>query len=117
MKKEKRKRTRIPVTFDVSVSIHGEKIKVQTLNISLTGILCMADEYFHKDEQCQVVITLDPDIQITVQGKIIRTNPDETAIAFLSMDEESFIHLKNLVEFNAEDADKIEKELRTPAFG
>jgi hypothetical protein len=101
----------------VSVSIRGEKIEVQTLNISLAGMLCMADGHFHKAEQCQVVIKLDPDIQITVQGKIIRTSPDETAIAFLSMDEESFLHLKKLVEFNAEDADKIDKELHTPAFG
>ncbi|MBN2516604.1 MAG: PilZ domain-containing protein [Deltaproteobacteria bacterium] len=116
MSKERRKRTRVPVTFDVSISIGGKKVSVQTLNISLTGILCTADDRFQKDGECLVIINLDTDIHITLQGKILRTEAQETAIAFSTMDEESFAHLKRLVQYNAVDADTIDEELRTPAF-
>ena len=49
-------------------------------------------------------------------GKILRVGPDETAISFTSMDEESFFHLKRIMEFNASDADKIDREMIVPAF-
>lgn len=116
MRKERRKRTRVPVTFDVSVLIGAEKISVQALNISLTGILCTGDDRFQKDGPCHVIIILDSEIHITLQGKILRTGAQETAIAFSSMDEESFAHLKRLVQYNAVDADIIDGELLTPAF-
>ena len=113
---ERRKRTRVPVKFDVTISIHGEMIDVKTLNISLTGILCSADTRFHNGVECRVTITLDSDIQMVIQGKILRAGPDETAIAFMSMDEETFAHLKKLVQYNAGDADEIDAEISTPAF-
>jgi len=116
MSKERRKRTRVPVTFDASILIGAEKISVQALNISLTGILCTADNCFQKDGECLVIITLDSAIHITLQGKILRTDTEETAIAFMSMDEESFAYLKRLVQYNAVDADTIDGEIRTPAF-
>ena len=116
MRKERRKRTRVPIMFDVSISIGGEKINVLALNISLTGILCTADGRFQKDGECLVIIILDSEVHITLRGKILRTDTQETAIAFMSMDEESFAHLKRLVQYNAVDADTIDGELRTPAF-
>jgi hypothetical protein len=116
MSKERRKRTRVLVTFDVSISIGAEKISVQALNISLTGILCTADDRFQRGGECLVTIILDSEIRITLRGKILRTGAQETAIAFSTMDEESFAHLKRLVQYNAVDADTIEEELRTPAF-
>jgi len=116
MREERRKRTRVPITFDISISIGGEKISVQALNISLTGILCTADNRFQNDGACRVIIKLDSEIQITLQGKILRRDTEETAIAFMSMDEESFAHLKRLVQYNAADADTIDGEISTPAF-
>jgi len=32
------------------------------------------------------------------------------------MDEQSFLHLRNLVRYNAPDADQIDAELKHPAF-
>lgn len=116
MRKERRKRTRVPVTFDASISIGAEEISVQVLNISLTGILCTGNDRFQKDESCLVTIILNSEIQIRLQGKILRTEQQETAIAFSSMDEINFAHLKKLVQYNAIDADTIDGELSTPAF-
>jgi hypothetical protein len=116
MTEERRKRTRAPVHFEVTVLLHGESIRLETENISLTGILCTADKRFHSGESCEVVIKLNPEVVIDVDAVILRTSEGKTAISFVRMDDESFYHLKKLIELNAGDADRIEDELQKPAF-
>jgi hypothetical protein len=116
MKQERRKRTRVPLHIDVSVLLRGEAIPVQTLNISLTGILCTSKQLFQKDAPCKVIITLNKDFHISIDSKILRIGREETAISFTSMDEDSFSHLKKLMQYNMGNADRIDDELRNPAF-
>jgi hypothetical protein len=113
---EKRKRARVPVQFDVGIVLREEPIKVQIINISLTGILCTSNRLFQKDAPCKVVISLRDDLRITVDAKILRIGKRETAISFTAMDEESFTHLKRVVQYNAGDADRIDKEFQQKAF-
>ncbi len=116
MEKEKRRRTRVPVGFTATVSLGEEKIDVNTLNISLNGILCTTDRHFRTGEQCLVTLTLNPTVTVNIEGQMRRITPSETAIAFSVMNEESFFHLKKLVEYNYGDADKIDRELTDPTF-
>ena len=48
MDRERRKRERVAVHFDVVVMLGAEIIQVQILNISLTGILCTSHPLFSK---------------------------------------------------------------------
>jgi predicted RNA binding protein YcfA (HicA-like mRNA interferase family) len=116
MNQDKRKRTRVAVHFDVTVALGGEIIQARIINISLTGILCDSSPFFQKDAACQVVIALSEDLKISIASNILRVGKQETAISFTAMDEESFAHLKKLVEYNAGDADLIEKDLKEKAF-
>lgn len=116
MAQEKRKRLRVPVHFDVSVKLAGKIIEVQIINISLTGILCTSNRLFQPNAACQVILSLSDDLKITIDAKILRIKEQETAISFVTMDEESFTHLRRIVEYNAGDADRIEKEFRHKAF-
>ena len=116
MTEERRKRTRVPVAFDIHVLFQGEKIQVQTFNLSLTGISCTSDPRFRTNELCEVILTLNEDAALSIAGKIIRIDEKEATIAFLSMDEDTFFHLKRIMEYNAPDADKIDQELKKPAF-
>jgi hypothetical protein len=116
MVKEKRRRLRVPVHFDVSVKLAGKIIEVQIINISLTGILCTSNRLFQPNAACQVILSLSDDLKITIDAKILRIGEQETAISFVTMDEESFTHLRRIVEYNAGDADRIEKEFRHKAF-
>lgn len=113
---EKRKRTRVPAHFKASVWLGAKEIRTETQNISLTGILCTPDPRILQGENCRVVITLNRDVKITLEGRILRAGPEEAVISFLSMETESFFHLKKVLQFNAENADMIEEELATPAF-
>lgn len=116
MNNEKRKRVRVPFQLDVGIRVGEELIKVQIINISLTGILCTSNPLFRKDAACRVVISLRDDLQIAVDAKILRAGERETAISFISMDEESFAHLKHIVQYNAADADRVDEEFQFKAF-
>ncbi|MEI7637408.1 MAG: PilZ domain-containing protein [Syntrophus sp. (in: bacteria)] len=116
MDQEKRMRTRVPVHFDVSILLGEELIRTEIINISLSGILCAFNPLFQNNALCKVIIFLSDDLQIVVDSKISRLGEMESAISFISMDEESFIHLKQLVQYNAGDADIIDKELNKQAF-
>lgn len=117
MDQEKRKRTRVPVHLGVTVSLEGHMIGVDLVNISLTGILCGSSPLFRKGAACTVILSLSDDLKITIDSNILRVGERETAISFTGMDEESFTHLRRLVQYNTtDDADLIEDELRKPAF-
>jgi hypothetical protein len=93
MIQERRTRQRVSVTFDVVVLLGEETIQVRVLNISLTGILCTTHPLFRKDAPCKVRISLSDDQQVTINSKILRIGEQGTAISFVEMDEESFVHL------------------------
>jgi len=116
MAEERRKRTRVPVAFDINIIFQKDRIEVKTFNISLTGISCTGDPRFRPNELCEVILTLNEEIKLVIEGKILRVDEKEAIIAFLSMDEDTFSHLKRIIEYNAADADKIDQELKNPAF-
>jgi len=116
MNDERRKRTRVPVQFEMMIRCGETEHRAEMINLSLTGVLCVTAPHFQKNASCEVRITLNEETKIDLAGTILRVGADETAISFTSMDEESFFHLKRIMEFNADDADKIDREMTVPAF-
>ncbi|OIP92427.1 MAG: PilZ domain-containing protein [Syntrophobacterales bacterium CG_4_8_14_3_um_filter_58_8] len=116
MNQNKRMRTRVPVHFDVSILLGEEVIRTEIINISLNGILCTSNPLFQNNALCKVIVRLSDALQIVVDSKISRVGERESAISFISMDDQSFIHLRKLVQYNVGDADRIDKELHKKAF-
>ena len=116
MIEERRKRTRVPVGFELTVVVQGREIKVQTINLSLTGVSFFSDHAFLVQEPCEVHLNLHQDVNLTIEGRVLRSSGNEIIVSFVSMDEESFYHLKRLMQFNAANPDQIEKEINDPAF-
>jgi hypothetical protein len=116
MNQEKRMRTRAPVHFDVSILLGEEVIRTEMINISLNGILCTSNPLFQNNALCKVIVSLSDDFQIVIASKISRVGEMESAINFISMDDESFIHLRKLVQYNVGDADHIDTELHKKSF-
>ncbi len=116
MIKERRKRTRVPVCFDLNIVVGGRKIKVETQNISMTGVSFRSAEPFTVNDKCKIHLRLDEEIQLSIRAKILRSCEEETIASFMEMDEDSFYHLKRILQYNAADSDQIEKELGKPAF-
>lgn len=113
---DRRKRSRVPVHFEVSILVEEAWCHVKTLNLSLTGLLCVTHPRFQNDAPCQIRIQLNDRVTISLEGKILRIHGNETAIGFTSMDEESFFHLRRIMELNIGDADQIIREMIVPAY-
>ena len=117
MDQEKRKRTRVPAHFDVNIHLGDKVIQTEIINISLTGFLCTSNPLLQKDAPCVAVISLGDALKIEIDSRILRTDDGQSAVSFTSMDDESFMHLKRLIQHNEGDADIIDSELYEKAFG
>jgi hypothetical protein len=121
MERERRTRTRVPFRFGVVVTVADRHIAVETRNISLKGVLCSSDSLFRPGQNCLVTLNLTPEsqeeiVQAVIQGRIVRTTPQETAIDFVGMEPESFQHLKRIVEYHSGNPEAIAQEMLTRAF-
>ena len=116
MIKERRKRTRVPVGFELNIGIGDQKIQVKTLNISMTGVSFTSVHPFQAGEICTIDLRLGEEVHLSFEAKILRCKAKAAIASFMKMDEASFYHLKRLLQYNAADSDQIEKELEKPAF-
>jgi len=80
MEKERRRRTRGPLNFDVFVDIHGEQIPVKTWDLSLRGMKCSPGTRYKEGDTCQVIIVLSPEARVRIESKIVRASADEAGI-------------------------------------
>jgi len=94
----------------------GTTYSLTTENISLKGMLAKPQAGIATGESGILRIELSADAAIEMECDVIRSDSAGVAIDFLPMDEESFYHLRNLVRYNAPDADQIDDELKFPAF-
>lgn len=111
MIEEKRERTRVPLKFDAFLDINGEEVPVKTEDLSMRGMRCSPNHGFKQDDNCTIVFVLNSEVKFRIEGKIMRTDQDGTGIHFSGMDEESFHHLKRLVQYNSDDPEKIDNEI------
>ena len=116
MGEEKRRRSRVNAQFDAYVYSDGEKIPVSTQNISLKGALFDPEPRLAEGRECTVVFTLAKDVKVRLKSVIVRSSDEGVAIDFESMDESAFFHLRNMVRYSSQDADRIDRELQVPAF-
>ena len=113
---EQRRRGRVPASLSLTVCLEGREIVVESRNISLKGVACSPSPDLHENAFCQVVISLAPGIWVVIKGKAVRVGPGEAAIDFLTMDPDSFTHLKKIVEYHSQCPEAVTRELLTPAF-
>lgn len=115
MVSERRRRSRVHLEFPLTISCNNSYVRGTLHDVSLKGLSCAMEHDIAPGSECLVILELDSGLRIRIQGVVIRSGEDG-AIDFVSMDETSFTHLRNLVRLYAEDADAVDDELRTPAF-
>lgn len=117
MDANRRRRSRVPTHISASFVQAGRKaVSLVTSNISLKGLLAEPEPQVQTGATGLVRIALAQDARIEIECRVIRSDAGGVAIDFLPMDGESFFHLRNLVRYNAPDADAIDSEVHTPAF-
>lgn len=109
---EKRKHQRI--SFQAEAVVRGNDLTVggKIDNLSMKAMFLKATGDFGSDP-LQITILLSGSsskLSIELTGKVVRKEDHGMAVEFLEMDLDSFIHLKNVVSYNSQDADAIMDE-------
>jgi len=106
---------RIPFKTGVEIDAGAFTIRLDTeINVSMGGLrVPFAGAVPQTGTACRVSIVLQASgkrVTIEASGKIVRIGPGSLAIEFTELDPESYQHLKQLILYNAEDAEKAEQE-------
>ena len=110
---EKRANTRVLFNVKSIVKYDNKKIEGSVINLSMHGMLFQSPEEIPPEKLIDAEIFMEgttSELRITVEGRVMRSDENGIAIAFKSVDIDSFIHLKNIVAYNIGDEDKIMKE-------
>jgi hypothetical protein len=111
---ERRKRSRVETHRHAEfICTNGDIIPLTTENISLKGLLALPENQIVTGGNGIVRMILTPELSIEAECHVIRSDAKGIAIEFKLMSPESFLHLRNLVRYNAPDADTIDFELQT----
>ncbi len=117
----RRRRTRVDFHTLVDVQAPGALLRnLRSRDLSHKGVFVLGQHPLSEGQEVFVTVRLHGDEESTpvlrMEGKVARLTPDGTAIDFVSMDPDTYLHLRNLVLLNAEDPDQAEAEFATPAF-
>ena len=109
---EKRKYQRVTFQADAVARGNGFELGGKVENLSMKGLFLKATGDLG-DGPLRLTIHLSgcsSKLSIELVGKVVRKTDEGTAIEFLEMDLDSFIHLRNVVSYNSDDADAIMDE-------
>lgn len=118
---DRRRRTRVNFHTRADIQTMGARVlDVETRDLSHKGMFVLGQAPLKAGQGCTITLHLVGDQEnapvLHMEGKIVRSTEQGTAIDFVSMDPETYLHLRNLVLLNAEDPEEAEKEFGQPAF-
>jgi hypothetical protein len=111
-----RKFSRVTFRIAALVSTASARFEGEVQNISMNGMFLRTTEQLPPGTQADITISLngiEPEIAIHVNGTVSRTVDDGIGFTFGSIDLTSYTHLKNIVSYNTDDADKIIEEIHS----
>jgi hypothetical protein len=113
--KNKRKNSRVPFQVKTNLEFAGKShTDCETADLSLKGVFVPGVSGHEVGENCQVSLQLTgstSQLSLEIKGTVVRVEEDGLALHFYEMDLDSFFHLKNILYYNSEDPDVLDKEL------
>ncbi len=121
MPSDRRRRTRVNFHARADIQTLGARLlDLETKDLSHKGVFLLGELPLKDGLGCTVTLHLVGETEnaptLHMEGRIVRSTGEGTAIDFVSMDPETYLHLRNLVLLNAEDPEEAEKEFGQPAF-
>ena len=109
---EKRKFSRTGFHTAGEIITNADKTEVSVIDLSLKGALFSSNTPLTIGKTVQLIIHLsNTEISIATEGKLIHKEGEHYGIRFTSIDAESMIHLRSLMEYNTEKFERIGSEL------
>jgi hypothetical protein len=83
-------------------------------NLSMTGMFLVTDERLPEGEVVDITIVLtgtEPPVSVDFNGRVSRIMGNGMGFIFEKIDLDSYMHLKNIVAYNIDDAEKVMEEI------
>jgi len=109
----RREKVRVDFRTQILLEIGEEKIHIEgnSSNLSLGGMYVNTIRDFPIGQNCKVGVLLSGGTEKTtleMEGSVVRKEPGGIAIAFDSMDLDSYSCLRNIVRYNASDSENLD---------
>lgn len=117
MEMERRQDSRVEFTGKVRILSEDNAFQAEAdaKDISLKGIYLVSDEKLPIETLCTLDITLTGEsiiMKFTIFGRVCRHDENGMGIAFMDMEEDTFLHIKTLLHLH----DKMGVPKKSPAF-
>ena len=108
--RERRDAERIQFESRIVIKTEGDTVEAtaDSRNISLKGIYLIPEKKIPLGTHCTLDITLTGTasmMTLTIPGNVCRHDSKGMAVAFIDMDVDSFVHIKNLIKLHNPEAD------------
>lgn len=109
-----RKFSRVQFNVGATIKIANRQFHGAVENLSMTGMFLVTNEQLTEGELAEISIVLTgtmPEIAVNFNGIATRITEDGVGFTFEKMDLDSYMHLKNIIAYNIDDAEKVMEEI------
>lgn len=109
-----RKFSRVRFNVGATVRTAGRQFQGAVENLSMTGMFLVTGEQLAEGDSADITMVLTgtlPEIAINFTGIVTRMTEDGVGLTFDKMDLDSYMHLKNIIAYNSDDAEKVMEEI------
>ena len=109
-----RKFSRVHFNVVATIKKAGRQFQGSVENLSMTGMFLVTNEHLAEGETVEITIILTgslPEIAVNFDGVVTRVAEDGVGLTFEKMEFDSYTHLKNIIAYNIDDAEKVMEEI------
>ncbi len=109
-----RKFSRVQFNVEATIKIADRQFQGAVENLSMTGMFLVTNEQLPEGKIAEITIVLTgtlPEIAVNFTGVVTRIAEDGVGFTFEKMDLDSYMHLKNIIAYNIDDAEKVMEEI------
>jgi len=108
-----RNKSRVVFHVNASLEYDGHTVNGDVENLSTNGMFMNTSENIPAETLVEVSIYLSgttSELSLKINGVVVRRDPKGVAVTFKEIEFDSFVHLRNIIEFNSSADSKARKE-------
>lgn len=110
---EEREKKRVPFHVQAEIRYDESVVQGEVENLSTRGMLVLTKNTIPTGTVGEVALLFagaTTELKLAMSGKVIRSDSRGTALQFVKIDLDAYIHLKNIVAYNSADPQALVRE-------
>ena len=106
--------SRVPFRIAATIKTPDRQFQGSVENLSMRGMFLVTDERLALNDPVEIAMVLSgtsPEITISFNGTVSRVADNGLGFFFDKIDLDSYTHLKNIIAYNIDDAEKVMEEI------